>query len=141
MSEWTLRTAMAHWAALRKADRRALKLQAAEYERRLESLNHAHEQARQKEAEYVTRDKYEDWIKQNKTALDAALLRINEKLDTQDRNHREQLAPLNTYVASQQGSTSGKLSQRQFLFAFIGLIGTLLFIGTIVVGIAYAIRR
>lgn len=38
---------------------RALELQAREYERRLEILNHAHEQARQVLNTYVTRDLYD----------------------------------------------------------------------------------
>ena len=115
VSGWTLDTAMVHWARLREADQTALRLQATEYERRLETLNHAHEQARQKEADYVTRDKYEDWIKQSNIALETALLRINEKLETQDKAQRERLEPVLAYVASQQGSATGKIDQRQVI--------------------------
>ena len=129
VSGWTLDTAMVHWTALREADQTALRLQASEYERRLESLNHAHEQARQKEADYVTLDKYEDWIKQSATALDAALLRINEKLETQDKTQRERLEPILTYIASQQGSTTGRIDQRQIVqwLVYLLLAGLVVF--------------
>ena len=142
VSGWTLDTAMAHFKSLREADHTALRLQAIEYERRLFDLNHAHEQARQKEADYVTRDKYEDWIKQSNTALETALLRINEKLEQQDKALREKIEPLEQYIAAQQGSSHGKLSQQQlFMVVIPGLIITLLSIGAVVVGIAYAIRK
>ena len=42
--------------ATRQGDMRALELQAREYERRLEELNHAHTKASVKDATFVTRD-------------------------------------------------------------------------------------
>ena len=41
---------------VRQADLKALELQAREYERRLEELNHAHTKAAVKDATFVTRD-------------------------------------------------------------------------------------
>ena len=41
---------------VRQADLKALELQAREYERRLEELNHAHTKASVKDATFVTRD-------------------------------------------------------------------------------------
>jgi hypothetical protein len=43
----------------RTADIAALTLQAREYERRLETLNHAHEQAREKERDFLPREAYD----------------------------------------------------------------------------------
>jgi len=63
------------------ADRRALKLQAAEYGRRLDDLNHAHEQAREVQNTYVTTEKYEDKIAAEAEARDTALLRVDEKFN------------------------------------------------------------
>ncbi len=40
------------------ADERALRLQAQEYERRLETLNHAHQQAQDRNAEFVRLGEY-----------------------------------------------------------------------------------
>ena len=59
----------------------ALALQATEYERRLSDLNHAHEQARQKEADYVTRDKYEDSKLAEAEALKLALQASDARLN------------------------------------------------------------
>jgi hypothetical protein len=41
----------------------ALRLQAAEYERRLKALNHAHEQAREALATYVPREMYDEFMR------------------------------------------------------------------------------
>jgi hypothetical protein len=46
----------------RASDQRALKLQASEYERRLEDLNGAHEKAVQVQHTYVTQEKFEDFV-------------------------------------------------------------------------------
>jgi predicted ribosome quality control (RQC) complex YloA/Tae2 family protein len=59
---------------------KALLVQAAEYERRLDSLNHAHEEAMRVQHTYVTADKYEDYIEQARHANDASLERMNEKI-------------------------------------------------------------
>jgi translation initiation factor 2B subunit (eIF-2B alpha/beta/delta family) len=84
-SDWTIPTLYEHlrtlWKSESRAVRRALKLQATEYERRLDSLNHAHEQAVETAHTYVTLDKYEDWIKQNASAKDTAFERADEKIE------------------------------------------------------------
>jgi hypothetical protein len=85
VSGWSIDTLHMHFNRLWKSEsrsvRRALKLQAKEYERRLNSLNHAHEQAVETAHTYVTLDKYEDWIKQNASAKDAAFERADEKIE------------------------------------------------------------
>lgn len=52
----------------RESDQRALSLQATEYERRLDMLNHAHAQAMERNAHYITRELYESrWIAHEET--------------------------------------------------------------------------
>lgn len=63
------------------ADRKAVQLQAAEYERRLDALNHAHERAVQVQHTYVTQDKYEDKVHAEASARSLALERIDEKFN------------------------------------------------------------
>jgi|HubBroStandDraft_4_1064222.scaffolds.fasta_scaffold15649_5 hypothetical protein len=55
-SEWTLDTLRKHFTALREADREALRLQAAEYERRLDSLNGEQSRIAATQAAYVSRE-------------------------------------------------------------------------------------
>jgi hypothetical protein len=55
--------------ASERATERALQLQAAEYERRLEILNHAHTQRVEREATYVRRDMHEKDISQLRTDI------------------------------------------------------------------------
>jgi len=45
------------------AAEKALSIQAAEYERRLTALNHAHEQAREKERDFIQRETYETYTR------------------------------------------------------------------------------
>ncbi len=60
---------------------KAIKLQASEYERRLNALNHAHEKAVEVQHTYVTQDKYEDKLKSEADARVHALARIDEKFE------------------------------------------------------------
>ena len=46
------------------SDRRALELQATEYERRLDALNHAHEQAVEAAAQTVPRELFDQYVKE-----------------------------------------------------------------------------
>jgi uncharacterized coiled-coil protein SlyX len=59
---------------------KALTKQAAEYERRLDELNHAHAEAVRVQNTYVTADKYEDYIEQSARARDISYDRLNEKV-------------------------------------------------------------
>lgn len=75
-----------------RAGEKAVRLQAEEYKRRLETLNHAHEQIQEILKLSVTSDKFEEYIKtENKAREEAqkveadkrelALDRVNEKFD------------------------------------------------------------
>jgi chromosome condensin MukBEF ATPase and DNA-binding subunit MukB len=68
-----------------KAKQRATELQASEYERRLTALNHAHEQALEVQKTTVTADKFEEYVKTESQAREAALLRVDEKIADQGR--------------------------------------------------------
>jgi hypothetical protein len=68
-----------------RASELAKELQAREYERRLTALNHAHEQALEVQKTTVTADKFEEYVKTERTAREAALLRVDEKIAGQDR--------------------------------------------------------
>jgi hypothetical protein len=68
-----------------KSSEVAKMLQATEYERRLTALNHAHEQALEVQKTTVTADKFEEYVKTERTAREAALLRVDEKIAGQDR--------------------------------------------------------
>lgn len=60
--------------------RRALDLQAREYERRLDDLNHAHQSAMEVQARYVTRELYEERHRE--------LMRRMEKTEDEEITYR-----------------------------------------------------
>ncbi len=59
MSEWTITTLKEHYDKVFSDRDDALKLAVRELERRLDNLNHAHELAREKERDFVSRDAHE----------------------------------------------------------------------------------
>ena len=63
-TEWTICTLKPYFEARLKDLRRALKLQAAEYERRLNQLNHAHEQNIERNAEFVSEEKFNGFVRE-----------------------------------------------------------------------------
>lgn len=65
-----------------EAQENARQLQATEYERRLQALNHAHEQAVEVQHTYVTQDKYEDNKERDAEALKLALERQDGRLNS-----------------------------------------------------------
>ena len=82
----------------------ARKLQAQEYERRLLSLNHAHEQARQKERDFVERGEHvaqlkdlERRVESNTTAL-IGFQTIVPRLDALAKWRDEIIGPLGVYA-------------------------------------------
>ena len=54
MTEWTIKTLKEHFEKLHEKDKEALRLQAAEYERRLEALNHEHARIAKAQSTYVS---------------------------------------------------------------------------------------
>lgn len=129
---WTLRTLRIHlqfqidaldkqMKAVLEGRDKALQLQAAEYERRLTDLNHAHQEALRVQHTYVTQDKYESRAKSDDDARKAETARINEILD----QHK-------TRLDKSEGRGSG-LNQGWILFlGVIGLVATVLSIYAII---------
>ena len=70
---------------------KALKLQAEEYARRLSDLNGEYHRDRERQHDYVTTEKYESTLDSEKIAREAALLRVNEKMDGGFNRLNEQL--------------------------------------------------
>jgi hypothetical protein len=61
--EKTIQAGEARLAAQLVAAEKALSIQAIEYERRLSALNHAHEQARDKERDFIQRETYDIYVR------------------------------------------------------------------------------
>jgi hypothetical protein len=68
------------------SDRRALELQAAEYERRLDDLNHAHEQAVEAQAMTVPRELFDQFVKESVSSRAAALEAMGSRLEASIEN-------------------------------------------------------
>ena len=95
VSGWTVDQLREHYNALRAADARfaeeryarqeeARALQAVEYERRLQALNHENERIAEILGASVTADKFEDYQKSQATALALALQAKDDRLQRQD---------------------------------------------------------
>ena len=65
-----------------ESDRRALLLQAEEYERRLETLNHAHAQAVEAQARTVPREVFDQYVKETEQRERALVGSQNERFAT-----------------------------------------------------------
>lgn len=70
---------------------KALELQAKEYSRRLDDLNHAHAEAVRLQATFVSFDKWEDKMLSEAEARKIALDRLDEKLEEGNRRLDEKL--------------------------------------------------
>lgn len=71
---------------------KALVLQAEEYARRLHDLNGSFKRDLARQSDYVTTDKWETTNTSEKTAREAALLRVNEKFETGIQHVNQQFA-------------------------------------------------
>lgn len=106
------------------SDRRALELQAAEYERRLDTLNHAHEAAVEAQARTVPREVFDQYVKETEQ-------RERALVNTQNDRFNVAVEAINARVDELQNWRSG-LEGR--------LIGISAVIGVIVVVVNIAIR-
>lgn len=125
---------------LREADQRALQIKeqadrdALELDRQIrsykdEKANQLREQLGAERNQYMSRTEY--------TSAHIALQ--NEMKSGYDRLDA-MIKPISEYVASQQGSTTGKDSQQKLVVMLVGLFVSLLTIGGILVAVAYAVR-
>jgi exonuclease VII large subunit len=119
------------------ANERAKTLQASEYERRLRELNHAHEQARQKEADYLDRATFNIFDR----TLAERLEKIESRLaETADRDRLEATAK---GIASSQDESNKRISEleraRSNLDGRITMLGIMLFALQTVMTLAFAV--
>ncbi len=70
MSEWTITTLKEHYDRVFSDRDSALKLAVHELERRLDNLNHAHELAREKEHDFLSRDAHETFTREIRKDVD-----------------------------------------------------------------------
>jgi DNA repair exonuclease SbcCD ATPase subunit len=112
-----------------EAERKALELQATEYERRLELLNHEHARAREMASLTVTSERFEEYAKVEAEKREVALRRVEEQV----RNLEDSLhdyVPSNVYDERHQAlidrisrmeSMSAKLTGGLGVVALIGV--------------------
>ena len=86
----------------------ALDLQATEYERRLDDLNHAHSQAVEAAAKTVPRELFDQYVKESAARVELAFSGLQERL-----NAMETLAD----------RREGSLATWRFIAGFLGLSG------------------
>lgn len=83
---------------------KALELQASEYERRLHLLNGEFERDRARQHDYVTTDKYESTLEAEKSAREAALLRVDEKFEDYIKRYEIRQREVDLLLAAQAGA-------------------------------------
>lgn len=93
-----------HLAAQREADMTALRLQAAEYERRLDVLNHAHEEARAVQAVTVTRERFDDYTRTEQEKRELALQRVDEKFQDYVKRYEQRQREVDLLLSAQEGA-------------------------------------
>lgn len=83
---------------------KALVLQADEYKRRLENLNGEYQRDRQRQAQFVSEDKWEATNKAEATARSAALLRVDEKFEEYVKRYEVRQREVDLLLAAQAGA-------------------------------------
>lgn len=92
---------------------KALELQAREYERRLEDLNHAHARAQEALNTFVSIDKYESNVESETAARKIALERIDERIAALDRSINEKLDAYITKAEARQAEIDQALTLQE----------------------------
>lgn len=89
----------------------ALNIQAEEYSRRLHELNGEYKRDRERQADFVRSDKYEDKLKADEEkfkreaeARETALLRVDEKFNDYVRRYEQDKRDLDILMAAQRGA-------------------------------------
>jgi len=115
----------------------ALKLQAKEYERRLEDLNHAHGLAQERNAEYVTKEKFEYFqteFRQYKETNDKAVeAKAKSAADAVDQKATALKREFDEYKRTQENATNLITGGRQQMgkiksgsLAIVGAVASLM---------------
>lgn len=92
---------------------KALELQASEYERRLELLNHAHERAVEVQHTFVSVEKYEDKLSSEAEARKIALERLDEKILSLDRALNDKLDDYITKTEARQSEMDQTIASQE----------------------------
>ncbi len=85
---------------------RALRMQAEEYRRRLDVLNHAHEKAVEVQHTYVTQEKYDANSTAATVARDIALTRVDERFDDHVKRYELRQRELDQALDIQKGAAT-----------------------------------
>lgn len=83
---------------------KALELQAKEYARRLHDLNGEYQRDRQRQAQFVSEDKWETTNKAESVARAAALLRVDEKFEEYVKRYEVRQREIDLLLAAQAGA-------------------------------------
>ena len=102
-----LESLKALFAAQAVNDRRALELQAAEYERRLETLNHAHQQAVEAQARTVPREMFDAYVKETEARERALVTSQNERFSIAVQSINERVSELQNWRSGLEGRLIG----------------------------------
>jgi hypothetical protein len=111
------------------SDAASLKLQATEYERRMNDLNHAHQQAQEVAHTYVTLDKYEQYVEASREALSLALTSINKDMAAMENRTLTAIDSLNLTRA---GNTASGVRSAAIWGYALGALGAILTIANII---------
>jgi predicted PolB exonuclease-like 3'-5' exonuclease len=103
--EWTVETLKALFDERFGALAKALELQAEEYERRLEDLNHAHEEARLVASRTVTREAFDQYVATEREKREFALDRVNEKFEDYIKRYEQRQREVDLLLSAQQGAS------------------------------------
>lgn len=93
--------------SINAADTKALELQAAEYERRLETLNHAHQQAVEAQARTVPRELFDQYVKESANREAALVAAQSEKSITAIGALNDRVDEVNTWRSGLEGRLIG----------------------------------
>ena len=113
--------------------REALELQALEYGRRLDTLNHAHQQAMEAQARTVPREVFEQYVKESAARVEQALVAITARHEATDDAqterttaalavHRSDIEALNNRVDEIQSWRSGIEGRTIGIMAAISIV-------------------
>jgi hypothetical protein len=83
----------------------ALELQAAEYERRLDVLNHAHEEAREVAKTTVTQERFDQYVVTEAEKREFALTRVDEKFEDYIKRYEQRQREVDLLLSAQQGAS------------------------------------
>ena len=102
-------------------DERALKLQAAEYERRLETLNHAHQQAIEAQARTVPRELFDQYVKETSDREDALSMAQNDKMTARLSAINARIDVLDNWRSGLEGRVIGIMAVIGVLVVIVNL--------------------